>query len=156
MAQQEYVTFAAVGGFDAVDTWTPAWKGLNYTPWYRMGPRVGEDRVIPGAPGRLAVPREIDELRFSQQMRFDGRRTRAGAVNADPFAGVMVSFLYFRKHVLDYLSARSATLHERDGSTSTGTVIIDGWEETVDPGSGGDIILLTFQVTIPAGSLVTP
>lgn len=158
MAQPEYVTFAAAGGLDEVSTWTPgdppAWKGLNYTPWYRMGPRVGDDRPIPGTPGRLAVAREIDELRFSQQMRFNGRHDRTGAVNADPFVGVMASFLYFRKHVLDYLSPRSVTLHRRSGATSTGTAIIDGWEETVQ--SGGQVILLTFQVTIPAGSLVTP
>lgn len=160
MAQPEYLTFAAVGALAAVSTWTPgdppAWKGLDYSAFYGMGPRVGADRTIPGATGRLAVAREIDEMRVPLRMRFNGTLDRTGAENADPFAGVMTTFLYFRKHVLDYTPARTVTLTKRGGGTSAGSMIIDGYEYNVDPESEGDVILLVAHVTIPAGSLVTP
>lgn len=159
-AQQEYLTFAAVGALDAVATWTPgdppAWKGTDYTAFYGMGDRVGEDRSIPGATGRLAVAREIDEMTVPLRMRFDGTLDRLGNVNADPFAGVMTSFLYFRKHVLDYTPARTVTLTKRGGGTSAASMIIDGYNFNVDPESAGDVILLVAQIVIPAGSLVTP
>lgn len=157
MAQPEYVTFASVGALDAVDTFKDgAWKGLNYTMWYRTGRVLGENRHVPGVAGREEVEKELDELTFSQHMRFVGRKDKDGAPHADPFVGVMENLLYFREHVLDYKDPRSTTLHKRAGTTSAGSVQIGDWEETVDPDSGGDVILLTFQVTIPAGSLVTP
>lgn len=157
MAQIEYVTFAAVGALDAVDTWkVGAWEGLNYTNWYRTGPVLGQNRHVPGVAGRLVVEKEIDELTFTQQMRFKGRKDKDGAPHADLFVGVMANFRYFRKHVLDYKSARSVTFHERDGTTTVGTVQVGDWDESVDPNSGGEVILLSFRVTVPAGSLITP
>lgn len=157
MAQVEYVTFATVGALDAVDTWKAgAWEGLNYTQWYREGPVVGENRVIPGAPGRLEVDKELDELTFSQAMRFYGRKDKDGALHTDPFVGVMANFRYFRKHVLAYKSPRSVTFHERDGTTTAGSVQVGDWTETVVEQAGGDLILLTFDVTVAASYLVTP
>lgn len=157
MAQVEYVTFAAVGALDAVDTWKDgAWEGLNYTPWYRTGPVLGENRHIPGSPGRLVVAKELDQLSFTQQMRFKGRKSSAGVAHADPFVGVMANLRYFRKHVLDYKASRSVTFHERDGTTTSGSVQVGDWDESVDPNSGGDVILLSFHVTVATGSLITP
>lgn len=154
--QTEYLTFNSTGSLHAVPTGTPAWKGLNYTPLYRMGPRVGGNRPIPGSTGRLAVAREVDELKVSLQMRFNGKKDREGNTHADPFVGVMTNLLYFRKHVLDYVPERSVTFTMRSGSTASGSVVIEDWEDTVDPESAGDVILLVVRMTIAAGVLVTP
>lgn len=156
ITQPEYLTFDAVGALHAVPTGTPAWKGLNYTPLYRMGPRVGGNRPIPGESGRLYVPREIDELQVSLHLRINGKKDREGNTHADPFLGVRTNLLYLRKHVLDYVPERGITFTMRDTSTATGDAVIEDWEDTVDPASAGDIILLVVRLTIAAGVLVVP
>lgn len=152
----ENFTLASAGGLDAVPLRTPGWRALDLTPLYGIGPRIGENRPIPGVAGRLAVDHEIDELRVALPMRFTGAKDREGNTHTDPFDGVLANLLYFRKHVVDYLPTRSGTLTRRDVGTVTGTVVVDGWEYNVDPRSGGDVILAVLRLTVPAGSLVTP
>lgn len=156
ITQNEYLTFDAVASLHAVPTGTPGWKGLNYSPLYRTGPRVGGNRPIPGATGRLYVARELDELSVSLHIRVNGAKDREGNTHADPFLGVRTNLLYLRKHVLDYVPQRGITFHMRDGSSVTGAAVIEGWEDTVDPESAGDIILLAVRLTIAAGVLVVP
>jgi hypothetical protein len=156
ITQTEYLTFAAVGSLHAVPTGTPAWRAIDLSELYGMGPRVGENRQIPGVTGRLAVPREIDELRVSLRLRFFGGKDREGLTHSDPFQGVITNLLYFRKHVLDYVPSRSVTFTRRTGGTSTGSVIVEGWESAPDPSSAGDVHLMVVRLTVAAGSLVTP
>jgi hypothetical protein len=152
--QAEYVEFAAVGGLDAVPTSVRgAWKGLDYVAWNKMGPRVGENRAIPGVTGRLAVPREIDraeDLAADADHRQARHRRHAFT---DPFEGVLVNLDYLIDNVLSYTPERAVTYHRRDGSTKTGSVTVDDWDSTVDANSAGDVHLLVVQITIAAGYL---
>ena len=152
--QVEYVTFEAVDTLDAVPTSVRgAWRGLDYVMWNRLGPRVGDNRVIPGVAGRLAVAREIDELKFSQRMRIIGRNDVDGTPFADQFEGALANLDYWVDNVLSYLPERSVTYHRRDGSTKTGAVTVEDWDYSIDPASAGDVILLVIPLTVAAGSL---
>lgn len=153
ITQIEYVTFEAVDGLPAVPTGTPAWRGLDYVQFNKMGPRVGDNRGIPGETGRLETPREIDELKLSLQMRIKGRFDWEGTPYDDAFEGVQTNLDYLVENVLSYVPSRAITFHRRDGSTKTGNATIEDWDSAVDPNSGGDVHLLVIPMTIAAGYL---
>lgn len=149
----EYLTFAAVGmTYDEVDTHTYGWKVVDYTS-LRRRTRVGEDRSIPGAAGRLYVPREWDEQTAVLTFKINGRYDKDGTPYSDTFEGVDLNHQYLLDNVINILDLRSVTFNVRDGSTWTGSVVVDNWEPSVDPTSGGDQIIAPLTLKIPAGWL---
>jgi hypothetical protein len=150
---REWLTFESLGALDQVPTGTPAWMGLDYTGLRRLI-RVGEDRVIPGAPGRLAVDRELDELVTTIPLRIRGNRDWEGNAYADTFLGLDLNHQYLRDNVLDVLDLREVTFHDRHGVEWTGEMFVQMWEPSVDPNSEGDVIIGPLTVVVPAGRLV--
>lgn len=154
----EWLTFEAQDGLDAVQSETPgappAWATLDYSRLYGLGSRLGTNRPIPGVAGRLAVPKEIDQLELTLMMRLNGLLDRTGARQADSFKGAATNLLYLRHHVLDYKPVRAVTLHGRNGTDYPGELVIEGWTHDVVPEAGGDIIIVSIDISIPAGFLV--
>lgn len=148
----EYLTFAADSPFAEVDTHTYGWKVIDYTS-LRRRTRVGEDRVIPGSPGRLYVPREWDEQTAVLTFKIKGDFDKDGTAYSDSFEGVDENHQYLLDNVVNNLGLRSVTFNVRDGGTWTGSVVVVDWEPSVDPSSGGDQIIAPLTLKIPAGWL---
>lgn len=152
--QIEYVTFETVDGLDAVPTGTPGWKGIDYTAWYLLGPKLGENRHRPGINGRLGVAKELDQLVIVQKMRINGRYDREGGRYTDQLDGVLANHLYLRENLFEYLgAARSVTLHARDGSTWVGTCTVEDWVCAPARTSGGDVLEGDLEVHVLGGKL---
>lgn len=148
----EYLTFAADSPYAEVDSHSYGWKVLDYTS-LRRRTRVGEDRPIPGASGRLFVAREWDEQTAVLTFRINGRWDVDGVPHADSFEGVDVNHQYLLDNVVNNLDLRAVTFTVRDGSTWTGNVVVEDWEPAVDPASAGDILIAPLTLKIPAGWL---
>lgn len=143
----EYLSFDADSPHPAIALNTPAWKVTSYTA-LRKRTRVGENRPIPGAPGRLYVPREWDEQTVVLPMKINGRLDHEGDAHEDWFDGVDVNHQYLLDHIVDVLAERDVTFHRRDGATFQGSVVVDEWEPSDVPKSGGtDLVsFLTLKV----------
>lgn len=152
LVRLEYLTFEASSPAAEVDSHTYGWKVVDYTS-LRRRTRVGENRVIPGAAGRLFVPREWDEMTVVLTFKINGRRDVDGTLFDDRFEGVDVNHQYLLDNVVNILGLRSVTFNVRDGSTWAGDVVVEDWEPSVDPSSGGDQILAPLTLKIPAGWL---
>lgn len=148
----EYLTFEADGIYDETSSHTYGWKVIDYTP-LRRRTRVGENRPIPGAPGRLYVPREWDEQTVVLTWKINGRREPDGTLYTDPFDGVDLNHQIILDNVVNNLALRAVTFTDRHAATFTGDVVVDDWEPSVDPQSGGDQILAAMTLKIPAGWL---
>lgn len=152
ITSDEYLEFDADSPYPAVPMNTPAWKITDYTN-LRRRVRVGEDRPIPGSPGRLYIPREFDELVCDLPLRIFGARDWQNNLYSDSWLGVDLNHSYLRDNVFDVLGERDVTFHTRHGSSWTGTMVVENWAPVVDPNSGGDVLGGTLTVAIPAGML---
>lgn len=148
----EYLTFEADSPLAEVDSHTYGWKVIDYTS-LRRRTRVGEDRVIPGAPGRLYVPREWDEQTVVLTWKINGRYDKDGTPYSDPFEGVDLNHQYLLDNVVNSLDLRAVTFTDRHAATFTGSVVVEDWEPSVDPASGGDQLISPMTLKIPAGWL---
>lgn len=148
----EYLVFATSGSFAETSSHTHGWKIIDYTP-LRRRTRVGEDRPIPGAPGRLYVPREWDEQTVVLTWKINGRWDADGVAHSDPFDGVDLNHQVILDNVVNNLAARAVTFTDRHAATFDGEVVIEDWEPSVDPSSGGDQIISPMTLKIPAGWL---
>jgi hypothetical protein len=152
ITSSEWLSFDTVDSLPEVPLNTPAWKALDYTS-LRRRVRVGEDRVVPGAAGRLAVAREWDELTTTIPMRIKGFRDWEGTAYGDRFLGVDLNHQYLQDNVFNVLDLRAVTFTDRHENEWTGSLFVQQWEPLVDPASGGDVIVGVLTVVIPAGML---
>lgn len=152
LVRPEYATFDAGGSYTDVDSHTYGWKVVDYTS-LRRRTRVGEDRPIPGSPGRLYVPREWDEQTVVLTWHINGRWDSSGTPYSDTFEGVDANHQVILDNVVNVLAEIGVSFNARDGSTWTGNVVVDDWEPSVDPASGGDKIIAALTLKVPAGWL---
>lgn len=154
----EYVVFDAVTSpsLPEIPGNTPGWETIDYSALYDLAPVIGDDRPIPGVAGRLAVPREEDELVAALPMRFIGSHDWEGDPYEDARIGLRTNLRYFGENVVrppgttDGL--RGITFHQLDGSTATAQVIVQSpLQVAFSPGSVLARAVLTL--IIPAGSL---
>lgn len=144
----EWLVFAADAPLLEVASNTPAWKIIDFTP-LRARTRVGESRPRPGLRGRLWVAREWDEHRCVLTWRINGRKDQDGVAYADPFEGVDLNHQFLLDNLVNSLDERAVTFHDRHENLWTGTVGVDNWEPSVDPASGGDVIIAMLTLVIP-------
>lgn len=126
----EYGNFPALEGFLEIPLETPAWEvdQDGYLSHFDGAPLVGENRVIPGRPGRWPVRSEIDENTFGLRMVFYGTHDYEGNAYADddidPIDGIRLNLRVFRANLLlpTAAAARPYEFHERTGDVWTGNV----------------------------------
>lgn len=149
----EWLEFDADSPLPMVPTATPGWTVLDYTPLRLRPPKLGENRHVPGRPGRLAVDKEWDELTVPLPIRIVGRADWEGDTYADPFEGVDTNHAYLQDNVIDVLTSRAITFHRRDGSVWTGEANDFQLTVGVDPQSAGDVLTGVLAFKIPDGFL---
>lgn len=152
LTRPEYATFDAGGSYSEVDSHTYGWKVIDYTS-LRRRTRVGEDRPIPGSPGRLYVPREWDEHTAVLTWRINGAYDKDGTPYGDPFEGVDLNHQFILDNLVNVLGLIGFTLHDRQGVDWAGNIVVDNWEPSPDPNSGGDVLIAPMTLLIPAGQL---
>lgn len=129
-----------------------AWKVTDYSPLRRRF-RVGENRVIPGSPGRLWVDREWDEQVAPLPMKIFGRKDYSGNPWSDHFDGALENYNYLLDNVFNILDLRSGTFTDRLTDVWTGSVAVEDYDFSPDPNSGGDVLVGTVRLVVPAGWL---
>lgn len=86
---------------DGVPLSTPAWEHLDIQALY-SGPGVrGDNRVMPGAIGRRALPKRADETTRTLTLAIFGFERWDGTVNADPIAGLWENIGHLMAFVID-------------------------------------------------------
>lgn len=108
-----------------------AWEHTNLYLVLNMGSGRGENVIMPGAVGRRAVRRRIDEATVTLELAIFGDRDPIGAPTADPIAGLIDNIEYLQDHLVDPPAAanslRPAVIHHPAG-TLTANVQILGFE----------------------------
>lgn len=154
----EYALFPTVGALPAVSLELDgAWQAENYLELYAALEQIGEDRPVPGVTGRLAMPREEDELVFGIPLVVYGFKDPAGAAYADARVGLRSNLRYLRMNLFRPPGTTDGTrpfeFHELGGYVEEGDVIVaQGALGLVGPTCAN----LTVRVTVPAGLLTPP
>jgi hypothetical protein len=138
----------------SVSMHTPAWSVFDVaTLW--AGPEArGEDLLIPGRAGRVAMPRRADATTRSLPMLIDGSVDRTGTPWVSYRDGFRRNLLYLRQNVTDpSAGTRTVTLTTpagvAPGPTLTGAAHVS--LEVGEPVQGLWRAVLTL--TFPAGGL---
>lgn len=151
----EYLSFNSVGAIPALAlNLAGCWEVTDYAQMYDAPPVVGDDRVVPGSPGRLAVLREEDERVVSLPMQFFGDANYAGTPYTDQRVGMRSNLAYFRTNIMrpGTAATRAVTFHRLDGTTTeTGSVVVLPPLQVALVGPMMARAVLTF--VIPAGVL---
>lgn len=138
---------------DGVPLSTPAWEHLDIHTLYSAPDRRGENRVMPGANGRRALPWRHDETMRTITLAIFGDKSWDGSLNADAVAGLWANVAHLQSFVfanpLNAGSTREATI-KRDGQTDlTATIQVRGFEIDDEPyspsaiGASVDIALMS-------------
>lgn len=153
----EFALFPVVGALPAISTEIDGcWQAEHYLELYAALAQIGEDRHRPGLTGRLAQPREEDELIFGIPLLVYGFKDPAGAPYADARVGLRTNLRYLRTNLFRPPGTADGTrpfeFHELGGFVEEGDVIVaQGALGYVGPTAAR----LTVRVTVPAG-LLTP
>lgn len=114
---------------NGVDMHTLAWNVLDIIPLWIHSATRGENVIIPGADGRRAYPRRIDEGRYSLPMLIGGVADKDGNAYTNRWSGLQANLEYLRANVVTPPAAptatRSATLLMPDGTTRIAEVQVD-------------------------------
>ena len=150
----EYLSFDTVvsPSIIAIPLNTPAWEVLDYGPMYEIGNIVGEDRVVPGTTGRIAVAREIDEMKVQLQMNVYGARDHENTLHSTKPIGLRTNLAFLRDNLIKRKIARGVTFYPQYGGTQSGTVYVDDWRVGPSLQNGG-MCRAVLSITIPAGYL---
>jgi hypothetical protein len=149
----EWLEFDADSPLPMVPTATPGWRVLDYTPLRSRPPKLGGNRPVPGVAGRLAIPREWDELAVLLPIRIKGTHDWEGTAYDDRFEGVDANHEYLQENVIDVLGSRAVTFHRRNGDELVGEANDFQLAVAVDPASEGDVLTGVLSFKIPAGFL---
>ncbi len=129
-----------------------AWASLNNFVLWPSPDRRGENLLIPGASGRITLPKRIDETGVTLECVVIGDCTSAGVAHASRSAGLSTNWMTIAGSLATVTdSTTTASLVMPHGSTITGTVQV----VKVEPGETGVEGVLTFTVDLilPQGRL---
>lgn len=76
------------GGF-SLNTW--GWMIQDLRPLWFEASYIGDNRVVPGSPGRVGYPNELDEGFFSLVFWVTGAYTSLGVAYSDPVVGLQTN-----------------------------------------------------------------
>lgn len=140
-----------IGG---VDMHTPAWNVLDVIPLWIHTMTRGENVLIPGAAGRRAYPRRVDESDYSLPMLIGGVANLSGTPYANRWTGLQTNIEYLRANVVTPPAAptatRAATLLMPDGTTRTADVQVLSLD-IMNPGTTAASVEAVLNLRIPAG-----
>lgn len=136
---------------------TPAWSVLRLTPLWQ-GPVVrGADRILPGSPGVIPLPRRPNVTVRSLPIVITGDVDQLGVANVDPWVGYEENFDYLRSTVADPTEVGDGTVEAvltmPSGVTRTADVHVLGLV-MADPVAGADGLVArgTLDLSIPTGA----
>jgi len=142
----EYLVFAGVALLEPHPGSGPI-VAEDLTP-LRNFARRGENRVLPGAPGRSSLPHLRDELNVTITWEVKGMRLHTGDPAPDPVVGVETNLEFYRSLFFDDGDAQTehpVELHEYAGSTFAGALqVIDYAGVRTGPMTG--TILTLFRI----------
>jgi hypothetical protein len=142
---------------DGVPLSTPAWEHQNIQTLYSGAAVRGENRVLPGAAGRRALPWRPDETMRTLTLAIFGDLSWDGTVNADPEAGLWANVAHIQTFIvnnpLNAGSTRTAVIKRPPGPDLVATIQVRGFEiddESYSPAAiaaSMDIALLSGAFT---------
>lgn len=128
---------------------TYGWCVTDVTPLLSPAGHRGSSVKIPGAPGRIGMPRRKDETTYQLPMLIDTRVTRTGAATASPAAGLIANVQALESLATGPVSTgtgtRAVVLGSLSGSAYVGLTLGD--EE-------GDVFRAVLTLTFPLGGLI--
>ena len=86
---------------DDVPLSTPAWEHLDIQALYSGPAMRGENRVMPGAYGRRALPKRPDETTRTLTIAVFGFQRWDGTANPDPVAGLWENINHLHAFIID-------------------------------------------------------
>lgn len=139
---------------DGVPLSTPAWEHLNIQLLYSSASTRGENRVMPGASGRRALPWRFDETMRTLSMIVTGNRHWDGSLNADPVAGLWANVAHLTTNLAmppaTADGTRTAVLKRPGVSDRTAKIQVRGFEVTEDAYSPA-AVGLSIDIALVAG-----
>ena len=149
------VNFAHHLEIDGVPLSTPAWEHLNIQALYGGAYVRGENRVMPGAAGRRALPWRPDETMRTLTLAIFGARSWDGTTNVDPIAGLWANVAHLHNFIVDNPlnagSTRTARIVRPGATDLVATIQVRGFEVDDEPYSPGDIAA-TLDIALVQGS----
>jgi hypothetical protein len=134
---------------------THAWRVLSYGDLFSAPAVRGDDRIMPGAPGRRALRRLVDATVKSLSLHVYGWRDQDGGAIADPLEGLLTHAAYLRANLGLGLTTGDGTVpavfHRGSLANLTGDVTvlaISDWQNV-----GGREATFRLDLSIPAGEL---
>lgn len=142
---------------NGVDMHNQAWNVLDLVPLWMYEASRGANVIIPGASGRRAYPRRVDEGRYSLPMIITGVADRLGVGYANRWTGLQTNLAYLHTNVVNPPTAptatRAATLLMPDGTTRNADVQVESLD-IANPGTTAAVIQAVLELVIPAGRFV--
>lgn len=154
MPKLTYNTAAGDLTIGGVAMMCPAWVVLNLHVLQQPADQRGDDRLVPGANGVLALRRRNTVTRHGLQLLVSGTHDRTGASVADRLEGLQANLDYLRANVVEPTGTgdgtRSAVLTMPDGTTRTEPVHVTGIEFG-DLNQDGSWLRAVLTISIPSG-----
>jgi len=140
---------------DGVPLSTPAWEHLNIQALYGGAYVRGENRVLPGAAGRRALPWRPDETMRTLVLAIFGFQSWDGTVNTDAVAGLWANVAHLQNFVVDNPlntdSTRTAVLKRPGASDRSATIQVRGFEIDDEPYSPA-AVSATIDIALVTGA----
>lgn len=142
-----------IGGISLTTTWC---KVLNLVELWLPADQRGNDRIVPGASGALALQRRDTVTRRSLRIIVAGDVTYTGSTSGDAFERLQINIDYLRSNIVAPTGTtdgtRSAVLTMPDGTTRTEPVHVTGME-VGSYSQDGRWMLATIELSIPSGRI---
>lgn len=141
---------------DGVAMHTPAWTVLDPAVLWQPALQRGDDLLVPGMPGVLALPRRVSVTSYTLRTVIRGTHDRNGTPYSNSSYGLWANIEFLRQHVVDPSPYNMATLREAELTIPGSAVTMQG-DVHVDSLELGDRVGPFFRasltLTIPAGRL---
>jgi hypothetical protein len=139
---------------DGVPLSTPAWEHLNIQTLYSGPETRGDNRVMPGAAGRRALPWRADQTMRTLTLAIFGGLRWDGAANPDAVAGLWANVAHFIANIVDTPNTpgctRTAVIKRTGAADLTATIQVRGFEIDDNPYSPGDVAA-SLDIALLAG-----
>jgi hypothetical protein len=149
------INFAHHLEIDGVPLSTPAWEHLNIQALYSGATTRGDNRVLPGAAGRRALPWRPDETMRTLTLAIFGTQSWDGTDNADPVEGLWANIAHLQNFIVDNPlnsgSTRTATLIRPGAADLTAAIQVRGFEID-DESYGPSAVSASIEIALVQGA----
>lgn len=151
ITRDQYGVFPEWTSYPEIPLNTPAWECTEYGEIYDAAPFIGENRAIPGVPGRLAMNREADQWAFTLRVTVFGQYDLEGNAYTDARVGVRSNLRFLRTNLFRPSGVRPFEFYDLDGTGEDGDVQVVPPFQPVFAGPAAARLLL--NVLVPASEL---